>query len=708
MEKIIATEISPNGHDKDVLEYFEKNELDLSLEESIVYYGFPVFKDYEDASVKSNFCILSKHHGIFLISVTNQHDLECDDDNLSQLYSFVESALKKSKVIRVNKKKLALDLDSFIYASEVDCDEDDCENEILSSHQDLSAIFVDNLMESPLSDEVFDEARSIIEGSKALTRASKRTKISDDPTSKLNVLIELEKEVSNFDVEQRKIAISLINGPQRIRGLAGSGKTIVLAMKAAHIHLQHPTKRILFTFYTKSLYGLIKESIARFFRHFAGDEPNWDYIDILHSWGGRSIDGVYFNVCMENSIASMSFQAAKARSQNDPFSVVCLDLENKKVSSKYEYILIDEAQDLPNEFFRLCYKLANGTNGAEKNIVWAYDELQSIFNVYQRTPEELFGCGEDGNACIDLTSLRANLNFGQSNDLVLYKCYRNPLEVLVCAHALGFAIYSSKPVQMLENKEHWRDVGYTIEDDQELTQGNLVSIQRNRENSPLSIYKHQSVSDVVKYHKAESIDNECQWIADGIETVVKDGIKPHDVLVICLDDRHARSYFSRVSLALTQKGIRSNNLLASNSAAPPFLIEDMVTLSTVHSAKGNEAAMVFACGIDAIYPQRAFRNGRNKLFTAFTRTKAWLRVSGLGEQAQYFFNEIDQSLEHSPNLVFTVPSAAEIETIQRDLNAKPTEIVKLQEVVGDLIDQGYTQEQIQKELRLFSKEAENE
>lgn len=253
----------------------------------------------------------------------------------------------------------------------------------------------------------------------------------------MNILINLEKEISNFDIEQRKIAISLITGPQRIRGLAGSGKTVVLAMKAAHIHLQHPNKKILFTFYTKSLYGLIKEMISRFYRHFSGDEPNWEFIHVLHSWGGRTIDGVCFNACMDNSISSMTFSQAKQINQSDPFQEVCKHIESHNVKNKYDYILIDEAQDLPNEFFQLCYKLANGDSGQQKNIIWAYDDLQSIFNIYQRTPKELFGTIANGDANIDLNQFKATLNYGQSNDLVLYKCYRNPLEVLITAHALG-------------------------------------------------------------------------------------------------------------------------------------------------------------------------------------------------------------------------------------------------------------------------------
>lgn len=702
LEKIIATEISPQGIDSDILTYLEENQKDLSLEGAVIYYGFPVFKDYEEHPVKSKFAILSKVHGLILLYTTHKHDVVASDENLSQLYSHVESSFKKSKLIRLSKSKLAIELNSFLFCSGSDQDDDlDYENEVLVSLGEIKSKLIECANDEEISEEIFNEGRSIVEGAKALTKVSKRTRISDDPKTKLNILIELEKEILNFDIEQRKIAISLINGPQRIRGLAGSGKTVVLAMKAAHIHLQHPTKKILFTFHTKSLYGLIKDLIGKFYRHFAGDEPNWEVIQVMHSWGGTTIDGVCFKTCVDNDMPFITFPTAQRMDPSDPFRYVCKTITQKPIASKYDYILIDEAQDLPNEFFLICYQLANGETGRNKNIVWAYDELQSIFNIYQRAPRELFGVDANGNANIDLERLRANLNFGQSNDFVLHKCYRNPLEVLITAHALGFGLYST-PVQMLQNKDHWKDVGYTVPDDTTLDVGSRAVIRREIENSPLSIYQHQTKEEIIQWFNAPDLVTECKWIVSKITESLAEGLRPHDILIISLDDRNAKRYFSHLSLLLAENGIRSNNLSILNAAAPPFQIEDMVTMSTVHKAKGNEAAMVFALGIDALFNARNTKGGRNKLFTAFTRTKAWLRISGMGEPAQLFFNEIAESMKNSPELIFTVPDPRAIETIERDLGNLPSEIFKLRETVDSLLKQGMTPAQIQMELNLGS------
>lgn len=699
MEKIIATELSPGGLDNTILDYLEENQELLNLKESILYFGFPVFKDYDEFSVKSKFAILSPFHGLILIYTTNNHSISSDDEKLEQLFSFIDGALKKSKILRLNKRELHIPLDSYLYSSITV--EIDVENELLSSLESIKSMLESKKIDENLSDEILNETRAILEGSKALSKTSKRLKVSDNPKSKSNILIELEKEITNFDEEQRKIAINLINGPQRIRGLAGSGKTIVLAMKVANIHLQYPDRKILFSFYTKSLYGLIKELITKFYWHYAGTEPNWRLIDILHSWGGRSIDGVAYNVSLDNSINILSFKEAQSLNPSDAFKIVCSKLLEHPIKAKYDYILIDEAQDLPNEFFRICYKLANGEFGYQKNIVWAYDELQSIFQVYQRTPQELFGKDENEEPYIDLDKFKLNLHHTQKNDLVLFKCYRNPLEILITAHALGFGLYSDKHVQKLENAMHWKDVGYIVDDTQSFEVGSSVVVKRDHNNSPLSIYKYESPKDLIQTFCANNIDQEVDWICSNIKNAMDDGLKAHDILVIGLDDRYANIYFSKISLMLINFGIRSNNLLASRVAAPPFIINDMVTLSTVHRAKGNEAAMVFTAGIDALYEQRNSIKGRNKLFTAFTRTKAWLRISGVNiEKVKIFFDEIDKSIANSPKLEFIVQ---EISPIQRDFNSNPDEMEKFISAVSELKEKGYTPEQ----LTMFITEKKN-
>ena len=114
--------------------------------------------------------------------------------------------------------------------------------------------------------------------------------------------------------------------------------------------------------------------------------------------------------------------------------------------------------------------------------------------------------------------------------------------------------------------------------------------------------------------------------------------------------------------------------------------------------KGNEAAAIFAVGIDAVEPRS--RSGRNKIFTAFTRSKAWLRVSGIGQPASKFFAEIDKALELSPEIKFNMLICARSKAIQkRGLTRKQARAkAAREEFVKKLKAAGYSEEEIEEEL----------
>ena len=80
--------------------------------------------------------------------------------------------------------------------------------------------------------------------------------------SKGDIIKKIEKEIANLDQWQKKAALEIVDGPQRIRGLAGSGKTIVLALKAAYLHAQYPEWDIVVTYYTRSLWQQYRDLIT--------------------------------------------------------------------------------------------------------------------------------------------------------------------------------------------------------------------------------------------------------------------------------------------------------------------------------------------------------------------------------------------------------------------------------------------------------------
>lgn len=696
---------------RDFIEYARDRQVELRIDSGVLYYDFPAYVDYEAEETRPDILIFSPVFGFVAIRfvdnslfVRSKDGIEDIDRGLNDFCSNLYSRLIRSRELRSGRNKSILDVRPVIFDVSASIaggsSQIDLESDISSSYEQIEELF-NSWVGADIAPSAVAEARSVVEGAKALSRASKR-KIEDPDAQPLAVaMASIEAEIANFDQKQRYIALVDVGGPARIRGLAGSGKTVILAMKVAHLHLNNPQAKILVTFYTKSLRRTIKNLITKFYRHYSESDPNWKRIHIRHGWGGSTLPGVYSDACRRHAVRPLTLQEARQRpsGRRSPFEAVCEHLlSSTEIYPYYDHVLIDEGQDFPVSFYQLCFYLAKGETD-RKSIVWAYDELQDIMNVQIRQPRELFGVDENDRALVDLDRSSAHLPPGATNDAVLEKCYRNQRDVLVVAHALGFGVYG-EIVQMLESEEHWRDVGYDLEAGS-LVKGQHVQIRRPNQNSPLQIQDAPGLP-LIDWHTAKDMNEEIDWIVSNIKSFIDGGLSPEEIVVISLDDRNAKAYLSKISKELSYADIASNNVIADPYNEPPFSISGKVTLSTVYRAKGNEGSAVFTVGVDAV--EKRSRSGRNKIFTAFTRSKAWLRVSGMGPQADSIFNELEQACDQAPIISFNMPDLDEIETIQRGFSVKQAKAKAAREAfIRTLIEAGLSEEEIEHELAVSSK-----
>jgi len=103
----------------------------------------------------------------------------------------------------------------------------------------------------------------------------------------------------------------------------------------------------------------------------------------------------------------------------------------------------------------------------------------------------------------------------------------------------------------------------------------------------------------------------------------------------------------------------------------------------VHKAKGNEAFVVYVVGADAAFQPPNKRN-RNMLFTAMTRAKGWVRVSGMGPYALECVKEIEEAKRNCPFIRFTYPSPKQMEFIRRDLGSRAIVDQRMQRILDGL------------------------
>jgi superfamily I DNA and RNA helicase len=661
----------------DLVDYLRSHYGTLGLEDSELYYDFPIYKDDLGDPVAAKILIASLQYGIIAIQTTNttsRDDIEAAYfelvDSLSKAISNLFGRLLRHKSLKQSSTSLRFPLTGLIFAPFIDgIDEPDLEFPVFRRTVDLVGILEEHRWLGPDRD-VWHETISVIEGAKGLIIPKPRE--IEDPTglAKGRVANLVEAAIMSFDERQKASSIiATFDGPQRIRGLAGSGKTVVLALKAAITHLRNPDATIVYTFYTRSLYQQVRRLITRFYRQFDDRDPNWDRILVMHAWGGRTNEGVYYNAAVRHGVNPLTFTDARRLDHLAPFDLACKKLtDDVELEPVYDFMFVDEGQDFPASFIRLCAQIAKN-----QRVVWAYDDLQTIFQVLSPSPEQVFGVDHQGKPLVEL-----NL------DTVLHKCYRNPREALVCAHALGFGIYGERVVQMLENREHWEDIGYSVQSG-DFTEGSLIEVERPVEFSLPTISEYYSPEEIVQSFVGESFDDEINYVTSRIAEDIRGGLRPQEILVTVVDDRHAKIYLDRISSDLAGKGIQTNNIHEDSFGIRDFKREDQVTLSTVHKAKGNEAFSVYVVGVDALFSTTAGVRERNMLFTAMTRAKGWVTVTGVGEAAQLCQRELNEALSNFPFMRFRYPGPGELKIMKRDLTDRGRRKLKRERMLDQLL-----------------------
>lgn len=525
-----------------------------------------------------------------------------------------------------------------------------------------------NPLNEPLNEVEWRVLRSIAQGIKPL-----RNGLSGRLPVKKHILgeaiKELEKQIALLDTDQEKAAKQIAPGIQRIRGLAGTGKTVLLAMRAAEIHRQFRDKKILFTFNTQSLYNQARKLITQFYRFRVDEDPDWDLLHVRHAWGGRNRPGVYYELCGRQGVNPLNLN--DVRGLKSPFRVVCKSALVRPILPEYDFILVDEAQDFPNEFFRLLLNLSFPPHC----ICYAYDELQSLYSLEIPNTEDMFGLDQNGKPYVVFDG--EDYPGGIEKEFVLHQSYRCPQPILMLAHAIGLGLYSPNGcIQMLESEDSWKSIGYEIKKGN-LVKGESVEIYRPTENSPNKIGEiYDGNQEIIVTQKFNDRKEEIEWIADSIENDIKvQKVTPEQIIVISLDSRLAKDYMSRLQMNLVTKGIASTIPgLVDDTAA--FMEIGKVTLSTINRAKGNESPIVYILSFDSLYDYLTSIENRNRAFTSISRSKAWVRITGVGRNMQQAKEEISNIQGDYPWFKFVFPDMNSIRRLDAETVKRQKQVSK--------------------------------
>lgn len=498
-------------------------------------------------------------------------------------------------------------------------------------------------------------------------RPKSKRPIAKTPESKGSILKRIETEIANLDSWQKAAAIETPDGPQRIRGLAGSGKTIVLALKAAYLHGAHPSWKIGITFHTRALKQQLESLTRKFYFEDYRDIPDDANLVIMHSFGSQSQAGVYSEICAAYGIQPRDFGYAKrVYGFNKAFEGICAELlkiVEHDPRPIFDALLIDEAQDMPKEFLRLAYLCTK-----DHRIVWAYDDLQNLGDYQMMSLKETFGEDEQGNSLVRLE----NVPKRPRQDIILPKCYRNTPWALVTAHALGTGIYRpGKLVQHPDDPVLWSEIGYEVVSGEQRL-GAPVILQRSAEATPKFFEELLKPDEAVCFLNFDDERSQFAQVAKMIQEDITVGeLYPHDIAVIFPNAIDAEKRAMSFRQYLSDLNIDSH-LVGVTSTRDAFHAEGKVAMSGPYRAKGNEAPVVYVMDAHYCAGGAELIKKRNILFTAITRSRGWVRVCGVGENMATLVEEFNRLKARNYKLDFLMPTKEDLRqmrTLYRDITA---------------------------------------
>ena len=628
--------------------------------------------------------LLSPHHGIIIFDLVEGNDPGDYRARQDDIANKLEARLRNYPNL-MDRRDLRIAVHVMTYGPAVPAREQNDDYLIVTTDEALMSA-LSGFSWPHHSASVLEAALSAIENIATVRQPlQKRTvKATDSRGAKLE---ELEQSIATLDKDQNRAVIETANGIQRIRGLAGSGKTIVLALKAAYLHVRYPEWRIAVTFQTRSLKAQFRRLIHNFVLEQAHQEPNWDRLRVVNAWGGRrnaDRDGIYSEFCRLHDADYFPYDTARRHFRNrTPFADACEHAlgQAREHRPAYDAILVDEAQDFPPAFLRLCYALLDD----HKRLIYAYDELQSLTEMSLPSPQEIFSPGSGSAHDVQFPGFGYDPG---SSDIILKRCYRNSRPVLTTAHALGFGIYRQPPenaesglIQMFDRPTLWTDTGYAVTSGT-LADGNRVVLQRNSETSPDFLETHSSRDDLIRFEVFETVEEQNAWLVEAIRNNLQhDELRHDDIMVINPDPRTTRDNVSPVRRQLFEMEINSHIAGVDTDPDVFFRTEDQsITFTGVHRAKGNEAGMVYIVNAHESH-SAAFNLAtlRNQLFTAITRSKAWIRVVGVGPEMEMLRQEYEALKARDFSLAFTYPTADErqhLRIVHRDMTEAESKSLK--------------------------------
>ncbi|AXQ23255.1 hypothetical protein BEN71_14730 [Acinetobacter wuhouensis] len=421
------------------------------------------------------------------------------------------------------------------------------------------------------------------------------------------------QEVKALDLSQESIAKNIGDGHRILKGVAGSGKTLVLACRAKYLKTIYPEYKILVVCYNNSL--------CNHLRHMFGDDFN-EKLEVRN----------FHSLVKQITSANLSMlKNEKQTDYNSRVGQILLDhLEQSGLAEteKYDAILIDEGQDFAQEWI---IGLSQLVKAETNNILFCYDPAQNIFN--RKKPSwRSVGLQVQGKKPIEL-----------------YKCYRNTKEILDIAKAF----LNPKALDSLENNDEYDRV--LDPDTGECKTGEYPSIYHENDVRHLADLIARKIRQLLKSDTAP------KDIA-----VLQAKSAEYEIFVTELKSRLS-TYMPDTEVELVFSSAEKKAL---------DLNKNSIKIMNVESSKGLEFPHVFFVGLDympRIGENRDMDSERKLAYVGMTRAQNKLFI--LGCENKGFLADIKEIYEQTAAQVEVIESSVEvsIEKAEEQVPASNTE-----------------------------------
>jgi hypothetical protein len=399
-------------------------------------------------------------------------------------------------------------------------------------------------------------------------------------------------DIKTMDLHQENLAKQIGDKNRLIRGVAGSGKTLILASRAKMLAKDHPDWKILILCYNISL----SQNIAQIV-HAMSSEPE-NLFDFHFGENGLETDvSIPENIHVRNFHQWLKRDLHTSEQRMDQY--IKLLEKGQAIAPKYDAILIDEGQDFEANWLHLVSLCLNPET---RSLLLVEDRAQTIYS-RKRSYVQDTGLDFRGRSKI------LNIN------------YRNTSQIV------SFAWEFFQKHSTLQNK---------------VVQGQTEGVEII---SPKSTKRKGPNAAILK---VDSFAKEMKIIAKQIVQLHEFKNVPFlEMLILYRVKRtHKENIIGTIQRALQKEDIPFSWVTENEASKRNFnREEETVKISTIDSSKGLDFQAVFIVKADTMpFPLEQDKEREVSLmYIAMTRAKEYLCVSYSGEsEFTRYFDEVKE------------------------------------------------------------------